>query len=202
MIKRVFMPYLLLLCLAGCAKRNFYPDEDDPGLSRFTSYGYNVVTNYINGKPYINPFFLTSGNILPVITKISTNDPMDTLSIYWQIELEDTLRDFLSPYQYLYLSLPVPKTFTKNDFLHLSNKRLINTCNISLAAGLLPFYFPRTGLANIYFVKIEEDSVANLTPNLGKYLKISGLFSGIINDTILVTKGRFDFKIYESGLNF
>lgn len=51
-----FLPLLLVLSVAGCQKRNYFPDEYNPGLSRFTSHGFNIGTFYLNNVPYINPF--------------------------------------------------------------------------------------------------------------------------------------------------
>lgn len=197
-MKTIFYTIVIAVAifLSGCAKRNFYPDKDDPGLSRFTSYGYNVVTNYINGKPYINLFSLLRGNYLPVFTKLSTNSAEDTLSIYWPIEREDTSKNNNDPYQYLELWMPVSKTFSKIDFLSYNGKRIIDSCSIAVGSLGNPGAPPK-GQANIYFVKIEEDKTY-----LNPHLKISGLFDGNIGDSILVTKGRFDFNIDESTLDF
>jgi hypothetical protein len=68
LIRNIFL-ILLLLNFSGCKKRNFYPDPDDPGLSRFTSYRFNVVTEYINGVPYINPFSATRAILLPILQR-------------------------------------------------------------------------------------------------------------------------------------
>ncbi|HSZ86244.1 MAG TPA: hypothetical protein VK787_09450 [Puia sp.] len=194
LIKNIFL-ILLLLNFTSCVKRNFYPDADDPGLSRFTSYGFNVVTEYINGVSYINPFSATRGNSLPFLRKISTNSAFDTLSLSWQIEVNGTQ----SPTYYfdgICILIPVSKTFNQNDFLALSGQKFDSTKSaIQLNFGYIPDEFP--GIANVYFVKIytnSNDSIRTYT--------ISGLFNGNIGSNTVITDGRFDFQISSVDLNF
>ncbi|HVZ95294.1 MAG TPA: hypothetical protein VG847_00360 [Chitinophagaceae bacterium] len=184
-----------IILFTACAKRNFYPDDNDAGLSRFTSYGYNIATNYINGKPFINPFSALHGNFLPVFNKISTNSSEDTLNISWAIEREDTTT--YEPYHYLNLWIPVSKTFSKENLLGYNGTRITDSCSITLERAPVSPDTTTKGSANIYFVKIEEDK--SYSP---AHLQISGLFDGNIGDSVLITKGRFDFNIAESALNF
>ena len=118
-IKYSIITGLLMLCITGCAKRNFYPDPDDPGLSRFTSYGYNIATVYINGDAFINPFRgAYRGNSLPALSKDSTSGALDTLSLSWPIVLNDDVSlPYNGAYQNISLRIPVPKSFTQSDFL-------------------------------------------------------------------------------------
>lgn len=197
-IKYLLIIFITLLLLAGCAKRNFFPDEDDPGLSLLTSHGYNIVTNYINGKPYINPFRNTfRGNYLPVLQKIVTGSTYDTLSLSWLIQPKDSSTSYNSPYQSISLLIPVPKTFTKSDFLQMSSNRFLNTNKIQIQSYFSPGLNQLSGKANIYFVEITTDSL-----NYTNYLSMTGLFDGNIGDSILITKGRFDFEINADRLNF
>jgi hypothetical protein len=55
-----------------------------------------------------------------------------------------------------------------------------------------------SGTANLYFVSVNED----LSYPPQKYIRLSGLFDGNIGDTVLITKGRFDFEVNENNLNF
>jgi hypothetical protein len=55
-----------------------------------------------------------------------------------------------------------------------------------------------SGSANLYFVTVTE----NLAHLPQKYIKLSGLFDGNIGDSVHITKGRFDFEVDESNLNF
>ncbi|MEO6838062.1 MAG: hypothetical protein ABI261_02635 [Ginsengibacter sp.] len=195
-----FLPFLLVFSLAGCQKRNYFPDQDDPGLSRFTSYGFNIGTFYLNNVPYINPFRgFVSGNSIPTISKIITNSTLDTLNLSWQIGINNNGdAEYNSPYQMVSLLMPVPKSFTKADFIAMSGQQFAsNTNEVILQAS---YYGGDTlsGLSNIYFVKINLNGPNDSTI----YLELSGLFNGNIGDSILITKGRFDFQIDESSLNF
>src|SRR3569623_584339 len=84
---------VLILFFSSSGKRNFFPDEDDQGLSRLTFHGYNIATAYINDVPYINPYdrsiFGGGGNEQPVVRRIITNSNFDTLSVSWRIERND-----------------------------------------------------------------------------------------------------------------
>ncbi|MEP7253595.1 MAG: hypothetical protein ABI683_14485 [Ginsengibacter sp.] len=190
----------ILLALSGCAKRNLYPDTDDPGLSRFTSHGYNIATAYINGDAYINPFLGSlRGNALPSIGKLSTAAPLDSLMISWQLELNtDLTPPPLSPYQNIVLMLPVSKSFTAGDFLLWNGQRFSLDSNAVVLNSFSDPLNRRTGPANIYFVKIDIDNSNTSSPAY----QISGLFDGKIGDSITITKGRFDFRIPTSNLNF
>ncbi|HEY4877332.1 MAG TPA: hypothetical protein VIH86_17265 [Puia sp.] len=194
LIRNIFV-ILLLLNFTSCAKRNFYPDAYNPGLSRFTSYGYNVVTEYINGIPYINPFNRVRGNALPILTKISTNSAFDTLSLSWQIEING-MQSSVYYYEGTCILIPVSKTFNQNDFLALSGQRFDSTKSaMQLNVGYIPDEF--SGTANVYFVKIytnSNDSIRTYT--------ISGLFNGNIGSNAVITDGRFDFQISSADLNF
>jgi hypothetical protein len=198
--KYILISCVLLFCLAGCKKRNFFPDEDDPGLSILTSYGYNVATNYINDKPYINPFFgVINGNSHLFLQKIITNSTFDTLSLSWQIQPHDISMISSSPYQNISLLMPIPKSFSQDDFLALSGRRFSSNNNTILINAFLSYpHDILSGLSNIYFVKINVNGLNSSTKNF----IISGLFDGNIGDSIVVTKGRFDFEIPASSLNF
>jgi hypothetical protein len=191
LIRNIFL-ILLLLNFSGCKKRNFYPDPDDPGLSRFTSYGFNVVTEYINGVPYINPFSTTRGNSPPYLTKISTNSAFDTLSLSWEAVMNNSEQTLNTDFSDISILIPVSKTFDQNDLLALSGQRLDTT---KVVMETYPFGFP--GTANIYFVKISVDS-----SQIPKKYILSGLFNGIIFNGTIVTDGRFDFEFYANDFNF
>ncbi|HXR85143.1 MAG TPA: hypothetical protein VN722_12585 [Hanamia sp.] len=179
----------LILLFSSCMKRNFFPDEDDPGLSRLTFYGYNIATNYINDVPYINPFRGSwRGNSLPTLKRISTSSDFDTLRLSWPIERNDASDMSLSPFNDISLLTPISKSFTIYDFIALAGKRFSSNTNTVILNSNEDF-----GLANLYFIKITDD---------GKYLTFSGLFDGHMADGILITKGRFDFRISVNNINF
>jgi hypothetical protein len=103
----------------------------------------------------------------------------------------DNSTGYNSPYHNISLLIPVSKSFSINDFIALSGKRLPANAN-----GILVNSFYNTsnpGTSNLYFVKISLDTSA---------LYFSGLFDGKIGDSIVISKGRFDFKIDKNAINF
>lgn len=199
--KSILVCFIILLI--GCGKRNFFPDEDDPGLSRFTSRGYNIATMYINNVPYINPYkkplFGGVVNFDPTINLISTNSTFDTLNISWRIEINDSTISYNNPYYSVSISMPVRKGFTSHDFLAMNGQRFASDSDAILLNSF--YYDPNafSGKANIYFVNIHyTDSTATSSRSYA----LSGLFNGNIGDSILITKGRFDFRIDATKINF
>ena len=198
------IPLLLLLFIAGCGKRNFFPDEDDPGLNRLTSRGYNIATTYINNVPYINPYRSTIfggiSNTVPTVTLIPTNSTFDTLDISWQIEINVTPVSYNQPYNSISLLMPVPKNFTSHNFLGMSGQRFSSNTNSIVLNSFDNYSGGIAGKSNIYFVNIKytDSSATSSTRNYA----FSGLFNGNIGDSILITKGRFDFKIDASQIKF
>ena len=193
----------LIILFIGCEKRNFFPDEDDPGLSRLTSRGYNVATMYINKIPYINlyqkPLFGGITNRVPTINVISTNSAFDTLQISWEIEINDSSNSYNGPYHSISLLIPVSKNFTAHDFLAMSGKRLPFDSNTITLNSFDNYSDTLAGKSNLYLVNIRYNLPLN--SSTGTY-SLSGLFSGNIGDRILITKGRFDFEIDADKVKF
>lgn len=195
LIKPIVSVCVVALLLSSCTKRNFYSDPDDPGLSILSSYGFNIASVYINNVPYVNPYKrgIIGGiiNYGPTLRKIQTAGALDTIILSWPINKNDNSTVYNSPYQNLSLLMPVSKSFSVNDFIALSGKRLPANAN---AIAVNSFYNPANpGTSNLYFIKIRLDTSA---------LYFSGLFDGKIGDSINITKGRFDFKIDKSAINF
>jgi len=189
---------MVLLESLTCKRQNLYPDTDNPGLSRFTSYGYNTATEYINGSPYINPFSVFTGNDLAYVQKIATTSAFDSLSISWEIVTNDSSLPFNPDYKTISLLMPVSKTFSESDFLALSGQRFAsNTNTVTIQEFNDTAFAVLSGTANIYFVKVDSDN-----SSAGAKFAFSGLFDGNIGDSILITKGRFDFDISKDGFNF
>ena len=193
----------LSIVLASCGKRNFFPDENNPGLSRLTSRGYNIATMYINDIPYINTYKkqLLGGvaNSVPTVSLISTGSSFDTLSIYWEIERNDTSNFYNPSYHSISLLMPVPKNFTSNDFLAMTGQRFANNNDAITLNSFVNYPDSLHGISNIYFVKIQY---INSPSTSTKTYAFSGLFDGKIGDSILITKGRFDFEIDASQIKF
>lgn len=192
-----------LVILIGCGKRNFFPDEDDPGLSLLTSRGYNIATMYINKVAYINPartsIFGGIANALPTVTLRQTSSAFDTLDISWKIEKNVKTPSYNSPYYSVSLLLPVSKTFTAGDFSAMSGKSFSSNSDTIVLNSDFGYPNGLSGISNIYFVTITHINSSATTS--GSYA-FSGLFDGNIGDSILITKGRFDFTISEDAIRF
>ncbi|HEX4371727.1 MAG TPA: hypothetical protein VHZ50_00340, partial [Puia sp.] len=173
-------------------------DVDDPGLSRFTSYGYNNATEYINGSAYINPCSVFSGNDLAAVQKILTNSSFDTLSISWGITTNDSSKPFNPDYRAISFLMPISKIFTENDFLAFNGRRFASdTITVTMELFNNTSFKILSGTANIYFVKVNIDN-----SGAEKRFAFSGLCNGNIGDSILITKGRFDFDVPATNFNF
>lgn len=196
-MKRYQYLLVILILSASCGKRNFFPDQDDPGLSLLTSNGYNIASNYIDGQPYVNPFGgILRRNYLPVLQKVPSTDILDTLSLSWRIVPNDGTSLSNAKYTSITLYSPVSKSFNKGDFLALNAQKLTSS-STRIYVQTNSFNNPLRGIANLYFVEIKPDNLINPTSYI-----ISGLFDGNIGDSVLITKGRFDFRIEINTLNF
>lgn len=193
----------LAFILGSCGKRNFFPDENNPGLSRLTSRGYNIATMYVNDIPYINTYkkLLLGGvaNSVPTVTLISTGGISDTLSIYWEIQRNDSTNVYSQSYGTISLLIPVPGNFTSNDFLAMAGQRFANNNNAITLNSFVNYPDSLHGTSNIYFVKIQYINSPATSTNTYAF---SGLFDGNIGDSILISKGRFDFEIDASQVKF
>ena len=193
----------LSLTMMSCGKRNYFPDPDDRGLSRLTSRGYNIITMYINNVPYINPYrrplFGGISNTLPTITTKITNNDSVTLQISWQIEINDTSVSYNQPYHSISLLIPVSKSFRAHDFLSMNGQRFSPGTN-GIAINYPDNYLDSlAGKSNLYFIDIKYKTLGDGSRHSYSF---SGLFDGNIGDSILITKGRFDFEIDADKINF
>jgi hypothetical protein len=175
-----------------CRRDNFFPDPDDSGLSRFTSRGYNVATNYINDVPFRN-----IGPYYPLLQKDSSGSVIDTLKFAWPLYPVNTLRNNFI-YKNISFLIPISSSFNKNDLLSLNGQRLLNSAEVVVQKIQDSSLEAISGNANLYFVSVNED----LSYPPQKYIRLSGVFDGNIGDTVLITKGRFDFEVNENDLNF
>lgn len=184
-VKYIFMNALLLVSAGGCIKQTFYPDIDNPGLSRFTSQHFNAGSCYINDTPYVNYWVKASlfgHQLLPELIKIETASVMDSLDFRWQIGLKKG-KDFTEGrYRTISIRIPVPKDFTRQDFMSWNDKIFTSDVNTLVLNDSLK------GAANIYFVKITANEE-------GTNIYVSGLFDGYIGNDIFVKNGRFDYLL-------
>ena len=192
---------LFYILLSGCYKEesNFYPDEENPGLSIFSNNANNVMSCIVQGKPFrtvTRSVSVFSGRNLEVyIRRQQTNTQHDTLSFQWIITnpLE------LGNYGELTLQLPVAKNFSYHDFSALQGKRI----NVGVNGGYfttalpLPNFNNAKGTGMIYFNIARLDSIG---PNLFEG-NFAGLFEADFN-TFKVEKGRFDHAIIPELVSF
>jgi hypothetical protein len=195
---------ILISCLAlliGCNKRrNFYEDTDDPGLSMLTSRGYDIITCYINGEPYINPYkrYLFGGaNTIVYIQKVESAAAKDSLRISCDLKRAGT--DLTnSPTYSLVLLVPVKKNFSLEDFKALQSHRFPYDSSTKISIQLTENTFSGpSGSASIYFIQTAPQSNSNSTNDFF----FSSLFEGRIEPGTDITKGRFDFLLHPDSLN-
>ncbi|MEO8821253.1 MAG: hypothetical protein ABI374_10455 [Ginsengibacter sp.] len=182
-----FIPLFFLTTCHGTWP--FYPDTNNPGLSRFTSRGYNIASSYINGRPYVN-----NGSYYPLLQKDSSGNAVDTLQFQWDLYSRDS-KNMTAGYKNISFLLQVPASFNKTNFIAFNGQRFLNSVPFTIQDTSLNTL---SGIGTLYFVSVTED----LSYSNEKYIKLSGLFDGNIGDSISITKGRFDFEIQENSLNF
>lgn len=188
--KTLHLSFIPLVLLTTCNSYwSFYPDQDDRGLSRFTSRGYNVASNYING----NSFSIMGGNNI-FLQKDSSGNAIDTLKLSWGLYPNDYGPKVYS-YKNISFNLPVSSSFDKNNLLALKGTKFLNSVPVTLLDSSLNIL---SGTGTLYFVAVSEQVFASDQKNI----KLSGLFDGNIGDSVRITKGRFDFSIDEKDLNF
>lgn len=188
----IILSCIPFLMSTECHRNSFFPDPDDPGLSRFTSRGSYIATAYINDAPFVNV-----GSYYPLLQKDSSAGSIDTLKFAWSLYPSD-LGNHKSIYQNISFLLPISSSFNKNDLLSLNGQRLLNSVGVVVQEIQDTSLKAISGTANLYFVSVKED----LSYPPQKYIRLSGLFDGNIGDTVLITKGRFDFEVNENNLNF
>jgi hypothetical protein len=202
LLKNLLLFFLLSFELAGCYKRNFYEDPDDPGLSRFTNRGYSVTSAYINSEPWVSLFSGSlNGAYHAHVFRDSTSATRDTLYITWQGEFTDRVPPPLSPggdWNYLTFSIPIKKNFSKSDFLNFNGK-IFPADSTTVTVFLSRYEQPSlgtsiSGTGKIYFVKVNFGST-------DREFTISGLFEGSIGGSVQITKGRVDYRITEQDHN-
>jgi hypothetical protein len=194
-IKKLLFFSLPFFLLARCSKNytNYYPDGENDGLAIFSNTANNLLTCYINGKPWRTQDRNTSLFGRPkyevYIDKLVTNSPLDTLYIQWTgyYAADKNNQGTLT------LILPVAKNFSYKSLNTLQGQRLhIDTTN-----GFFAFNSSEKGSGNIYFHTAVFDSVS---PSFYRG-SISGLFDANFIAT-KITKGRFDHGITSEQVHF
>jgi hypothetical protein len=179
---------LIILFSTGCLKQKFYADPDDPGLSSFTDRQYMTGTCYINGTPYINywrEIGVGGSSSWPTLAAIQ-NPAKDSIDFSWPIGRWENNKFFNDKYSQISFRFPVPTGFTGRNFEVLDGLKITSVV-------MYLNYGQVAGAGNIYFVKMQQSNSGS------EFFNISGLFDGFVADSILVTKGRFDYKVKTMG---
>ena len=177
----------ILMALISCERNDtvFYEDDDAENLSVFSDMGNNVMSCYINGKPFRTKDRILRGiSIYPEVElfKDTSAPDADALTINWQ-------SDALSPNFYsVSLVLAVKKDFSYNDFTAFNNTRL--------AVDGVNSYFminnnrSEKGTGSIYFLRaiLMPDNAAGISNQL------SGVFEADL-PSYKIIRGRFDHTL-------
>jgi hypothetical protein len=181
------------VCWLGCKKNytRYFPDPNSNGQAIFSNTANNLMTCFIQGKPWRSTDRSSGGLITPVnrselsLYYMDIAGGSDTLRISWEgYYLEDVAA---SANSVVVLKLPVPDGFSKANFSQFKGKRLslngTNGYGVVSAPGIeQPFCN-----ANIYFHEAVLHTRANGTDS--GY--ISGLFE-LSAPAFVLSSGRFD----------
>jgi hypothetical protein len=207
-MKNNILPGLFLLLtsysiIIGCTKNytKYYADAETPGLAIFSNTNNNILTCFVDGRPWRTDSRVTSGfnprtRYEIYISKYSTNSLQDTLLFNWYGYFEGNQFGGGS----IGLALAVSKNFSIKDLNALQGQRLIIDTTIN------GFYSTNTGSLNntgakgngsIYFNTAKFDSIA---PNFYQG-SLSGLFEANFG-SFKITKGRFDHFLEPNQIQF
>jgi len=186
--------------MPGCYKdyTNFYPDKEEPGLSIFSNRQNNIMSCFIEGKPWRTDSRTTSFfsriSYEVYITKQETNSLSDTIIISWSgyySENKDFNRDIT-------LVLPVAKNFGQRELSALQGQRLsIGAGNGYFTTNIDLNMNNAKGSGSIYFHSARFDSISP-----GFYSgSMSGLFEADFN-SFKILKGRFDHTMTADQIQF
>lgn len=177
----LFTTVTAVLLTQGCLRNSFFPDENNPGLSRLTSRGYGQTTFYLNGIAYTSPYQPN------VITKIpGSGNAEDSICFTWN--------SYKNVFDYkgninLSIIIPVPKNFEKKDLTRFNGERFTDNSKVlRLISGDSTLIDSSRGNANIYFI-----AVASKYNDSG--IEFSGIFNGNAGTDKEISKGRFDFFV-------
>jgi hypothetical protein len=189
--------------ITGCTKNytKYYADAETPGLAIFSNYNNNILTCFVDGRPWRTDSRVISGfsartNYEVYVRKYSTNSLQDTLLFNWFGYFEGNQFGGGN----IGLVLPVSKNFSFNELNTLQGQRLNIDSAVngffSTSIGSL-YNSGAKGNGSIYFNTAKFDSIA---PNLYQG-SISGLFEANFG-SFKITKGRFDHFLEPNQIQF
>lgn len=200
-----FLFYIFLFFgTAGCTKEtsHYYPDKQTPGTAIFSNTGNNVLSCFIDGRPWQTisrsvVIALFSRPIYEVyIQKQITGSTLDTLSILW----EGHYNNDQNGRQFISLVLPVAKNFSLSDLSAMEGKRIsIDSSNGFFTVDLqgVSQSGNQRGKGTIYFNRLRFDSSGT-----GYH---SGRMAGIFEadfGSFKITSGRFDHNLDAAQVRF
>ena len=194
MIKNTWSVLLFaMVIITGCRKNStrYFADAEAPGLAIFSNTNNNILSCFVDGKPWRTNARITSGfspqtQYEIYVQKQRSNGLRDTLVLNWTGYFEGNLYSGGS----IGLVLSVDKNFSISNLNALQGQRLIidTAVNGYFVTGIAGLNINGTkGKGSIYFNVARFDSIA---PNLYK-----GSLSGLLEadfGTFNITKGRFD----------
>lgn len=205
-MKNNYLPLAPLLfffssLLFGCTvdQTQFYPDAQADSLAIFSNTDNNLMTCYIQNKPW-RSMSRISGGILSYpdyelhINKQVTSGTLDNLIFNWSVapNVYSSINSDIS------LVLSVPKNFGYRELSALKGQRIaLDTTN-----GYFSFSPALTsnskGAGNIYFHNIQVDSIGpnNFTG------RMSGLLDAKFSGGVVISNGRFDHNITARQIQF
>ncbi|MBX3239007.1 MAG: hypothetical protein KIT80_09515 [Chitinophagaceae bacterium] len=184
---------ILLLLVAGvvsCSKNEtvFYKDDRSEPLAVFSDDGNNVMSCYLNGKPFVTVerklyYGLLSTGSQELSIKLLAFQSMDS----------DTLRiSWYSRYSSIDMVLAIKKEFRVGDLNDFSGERI----SLDGTNGYFK-YDGQKGTGHVYFHTIMVDR----NDDIGIRGRISGLFEAT-GASFQITKGRFDHSLNDRILTF
>jgi hypothetical protein len=199
----LFFLFAACYLITGCTKNytKYYADAETPGLAIFSNTNNNILTCFVDGRPWRTNSRVTSGLSLRAsyevyVSKYSTNSLQDTLLFNWSGNSDGN--EFGG--SNIGLVLAVSKNFSIKDLNALQGQRLIIDTTVN---GFYSFnggsFNNSVAKANgvIYFNTAKFDSIA---PNIYQG-SISGLFEANFG-SFKITKGRFDHFFDRNQIQF
>lgn len=190
---QVVFIFFTVAFLQGCRKNytNYYPDKEDEGLAIFSNTGNNLMTCFIDGKPWRTIDRTSYGSTrtsiyeLEIVKRI-TSGLRDTLSFHWQGHYNT--EEY--PSGTVTLVLSVPKNFDYRSLSALNGQRLLIDSAVngffSTSISELSVGNPK-GNGSIYFHQLKLDSISPAV--------FSGHMAGLLDadfPLFNITRGRFD----------
>jgi hypothetical protein len=194
MYRNICSACLVLIIVTTACHKNLtkdFADLDAPGLTIFSDKGNNILSCYINGKPWKTTdriLYNISTHYELYIYKTGHGILQDTLTFAWEGQFINEGGN-----SSLKLVLHVKKDFNQHDFSLLEGQRITidSTSTGYFSTNADNGNMLLKGNGSIYFHKAVLDSTG----------RIAGLFETTING-IEIKKGRFDEDLDYKNVNF